>query len=148
MLIKHLILVSFHLGVYSIRSGELTIQLDSQLALPSDNWSAYRVLPLAVKTLANQPFPMINELIICAPVPDGQKIALPCVGQSHSLEESNERRNQETRTGQPGEEKLLDEKALEEVVGGDKVVAVDHASPNLAEAASKGTHYQNVAIGL
>jgi type VI protein secretion system component Hcp len=47
-----------------------------------------------------------------------------------------------------GEEKLLDEKALEEVVGGDKVVAVDNASPNLAEAASKGTHYHKVAIEL
>ena len=74
-LIKHLLLVSFHVGVYLIRSGELTIQLDSQLALPSDNWSAHRDLPLAVKTLANQPFPMINERMNCAPVPDGQKIA-------------------------------------------------------------------------
>ena len=47
-----------------------------------------------------------------------------------------------------GEEKQLDEKALEEVVGGDKVVAVDKASPNLAEAASKGTHYPQATIAL
>jgi|HubBroStandDraft_1064217.scaffolds.fasta_scaffold153574_3 type VI protein secretion system component Hcp len=48
-----------------------------------------------------------------------------------------------------GEEKQLDEKALEEVVGGDKIVAaVDKASPNLAEAASKGTHFPDVIVAI
>ena len=45
-----------------------------------------------------------------------------------------------------GEEKLLDEKALEEVVGGDKVVAVDNSTPKLYEAVSKGTHIPKVTI--
>ncbi len=47
-----------------------------------------------------------------------------------------------------GEEKQLDEKVLEEVVGGDKVVAADNSSPKLYEAASKGTHIPKVTIEL
>jgi type VI protein secretion system component Hcp len=41
-----------------------------------------------------------------------------------------------------GEEKQLDEKALDKVVGGDK------AAPKLYEAACKGTHIPEVTIEL
>ena len=47
------------------------------------------------------------------------------------------------------EEKQLEEKALEEVVGGNKIVAaLDKASPNLAEAASKGTHLPDIIVAI
>ena len=46
-------------------------------------------------------------------------------------------------------EKQLEEKALEEVVGGNKIVAaLDKASPNLTEAASKGTHFPDVIVAI
>lgn len=45
-----------------------------------------------------------------------------------------------------GDEKQLDEKVLDQVVGGNNVVAVDNSTPKLYEAVSKGTHIPKVTV--
>jgi hypothetical protein len=98
------------------------------------------------KTLANQPFPVINERTTVPLSLTARNLLSHISGNQQSLEDQMSDEIKKPELVNAGEEKQLDEKALDEVVGGDKVVAADSASPKLYEAACKGTHIPKVTV--
>jgi hypothetical protein len=72
--INHLVAVSLHLGVLLSVQESLSDWIVN-MRLPSDDCCVCSIPRPINKTLANQPFPVINGRAGCAPVLDGQKIA-------------------------------------------------------------------------